>query len=255
MAGNRNIKPAVHGSFYRWANQFAVGKEVLDAGCGDGLGTRIMAEVAAAVQGIDLDTEEIGRLAADTSPPNCTFAVMDCQSLTFASASFDVVASCAVLEYLEEPDQFFAEAARVLRPKGTLVCATKNLALSLKRTEEQPLYQNHLQEFDVEGLRGALARFFTEVQVLGQAMTPRARRYILDDKALRVEAGLVRLGLKRLIPAQLRRVLRQKVTGVDLESLTWEDFPIVDRSAEEAHYLVGYSGHPVVDGGSNSSEI
>jgi SAM-dependent methyltransferase len=254
LSANRNIKPAVHGSFYRWASPFVVGKEVLDAGCGDGLGTRILAETATTVLGIDTDSQEIGRLATDAAPPNCRFEVMDCQNLTLTSESFDVVASCAVLEYLEEPDLFFAEAARALRPDGVLLCATKNLALSLKRTEAQPLYQNHLQEFDVEGLGRALRHHFMEVQILGQVMTPRACRYILDDRALGFEAGLVRFGLKRLIPAQLRRVLRQRVTGVELESLSWEDFPIDDGSPEEAHYLVGCARKLAIVAGSGSSE-
>jgi Methyltransferase domain len=48
--------------------------------------------------------------------------IADCTRLPYANSSVDAVVSMTVLEHLEHADQFLAEAYRVLKPGGVILC-------------------------------------------------------------------------------------------------------------------------------------
>lgn len=93
---------------------------ILDVGCGDNTRLACFRGGHREVWGVDryehphlAHREWFRRLAGDGSLP-------------FADDSFDVVASCWVLEHVERPQEFLAELARVLRPGGAFVSLTVN---------------------------------------------------------------------------------------------------------------------------------
>jgi SAM-dependent methyltransferase len=97
---------------------------VLDAGCGrttrlDGYRDRI-----ARLVGVDLD-DQAGRENRTLDE----FVVADlCGRLPFADGCFDLVYANFVVEHLFEPSAAFAEWQRVLRPGGSAVVLTSNVA-------------------------------------------------------------------------------------------------------------------------------
>lgn len=175
----RNIKPALHGEFYRWASARVDGKIVLDAGSGDGAGTAMLSSQAKRVIGIDLDKGTLGRSSASYPLPNLEFSVMDCHAMSFEPASFDVVVTNALIEYLPDLEAFLAESFRVLRPGGLFLCGTKNLEHSLKTAGGEPLYKNHMQELTAADLRSELGRFYGRVTIFGETMTDRLEKGVL----------------------------------------------------------------------------
>jgi SAM-dependent methyltransferase len=112
---------------------------VLEAGCGTGVLTRVIAELpeVAAVVGADIAPSLLERareLAA--SLPNVRFEEADAQALHFADASFDVVVFDSTFSHLPDPEAALAEAFRVLRPGGLLAAfdgdyATATVALAV----------------------------------------------------------------------------------------------------------------------------
>src|SRR5690606_9749531 len=144
---DRHIKVAIHGTFYYWMRGSVAGKTVLDVGCGKGYGVAVLAETAHRVVGIDIDPDLIESSTHLCSRRNVTFLVGNCSAMPFESDSFDIVTCNAVLEYLPNFELFMEEARRILKPEGRLVCGTKNLQLSLKKSDGSPLYRNHVQEF------------------------------------------------------------------------------------------------------------
>lgn len=234
-----HIKIAIHGQFYRWARAKVTGAVVLDAGCGTGMGAAILSQTAREVVAVDYDVDLIEKARGLYARAGLAFEVMDCESMALASNSFDVVVSNALLEYLPDVPAFIGEAHRVLKEGGLFVCGTKNLQLSLKNPDGTPRYQNHLQEFDPEGLRGLLVGHFSEVQFLGQRMKTRSEAYIMDERALRIEDALVKLRLKRLFPRKLRDGVRALITGVELREIGPDDFEIEDGVGfSDALYIV-----------------
>lgn len=100
-------------------------KDVLDLGCLDGLLGELFVQRGNRVTGIDASTRAIEKaktrgLVAKVGDLSQTFPV--------ESASFDVVFAGEVIEHVGDVDHFINEVHRVLRPRGTLIVTTPNLA-------------------------------------------------------------------------------------------------------------------------------
>ncbi len=239
MDSRPHIKIAIHGKFYQWASLKIDDKVVLDAGCGTGYGSALLAEKAREVVAVDADAGIVAEASASHMHAGLAFEVMDCESMDFASDSFDVVVSNALLEYLHDVPAFVMEAHRVLKEGGLFLCGTKNLDLSLKNADGSPRYRNHRQEFDPESFRRLLEMCFSDVEILGERMKARSEAYIMNEQALKIEDLLVRLRLKRLFPRGLRDRVRAMITGVELREIGPGDFEIGDGFVDDALYLVG----------------
>jgi SAM-dependent methyltransferase len=98
------------------------GRRVLDLGCRYGALTRLYLE-GNEVVGLDVDREALAEAAklgietvwADVEAP-----------LPFADATFDVIVAAELFEHLRDPWDVAAEAARVLRPGGTIAGSVPN---------------------------------------------------------------------------------------------------------------------------------
>ena len=98
------------------------GKSVLDAGCGHGYYSVLLAKEGAKVTGIDISERmiELARRNADKASIDCKFYVCDIQDLTmFEPDSFDLVTSSIVVGYLDDLEKAFSYVYRVLKPGGS----------------------------------------------------------------------------------------------------------------------------------------
>jgi len=99
--------------------------DVLDAGSGDGAIAQLVQPHAKSVTCLDRSERLVAAARERLSRhKNVRFVVSDVQAMQLPDASFDQVLLFNVLTYLERPDAAIAEAARVLRPGGTLVAVT-----------------------------------------------------------------------------------------------------------------------------------
>lgn len=99
------------------------GRQVLDAGCGDGYNTRILARAGAHMTGVDLSARmiELAEDEEDRAPLGIRYARASYTDLgRFAGASFDAVVSFMALMDGPRLDLAMAECFRVLRPGGRL---------------------------------------------------------------------------------------------------------------------------------------
>jgi ubiquinone/menaquinone biosynthesis C-methylase UbiE len=100
------------------------GMRCLDAGCGGGRGSVLMAECGAAeVIGIDLSERNIETCRARAERrrlTQCSFRQGSLMELPFGDESFDIVWCNGVLHHSEDPDRGLVEISRVLRPGGRL---------------------------------------------------------------------------------------------------------------------------------------
>lgn len=100
---------------------------MLDAGCGSGAMTRLLARHAPAgtVIGVDTNTRYLGiaaRQADAEGLTNVTFQEASIFALPFPDQSFDLVWCKYVLQWVEHPGQAVAEFRRVTRRGGPVVC-------------------------------------------------------------------------------------------------------------------------------------
>lgn len=105
--------------------RYPAGNSVLEAGCGVGGQTVLLAANSpeAKITSIDISPDSLRRaeaLAARQGLRNVTFAVQNVYALDFEDDSFDHVFVCFVLEHLREPARALRSLKRVLRPGGSI---------------------------------------------------------------------------------------------------------------------------------------
>jgi SAM-dependent methyltransferase len=96
------------------------GARWLDVGCGSGALTEAVLAHAepGAVEGVDTSEAFVAYAAGRVTDPRASFSVADAQALDRPDASFDVVASSLVLNFLPDQTRGVAEMRRVVRPGG-----------------------------------------------------------------------------------------------------------------------------------------
>jgi len=121
------------------------GVDVLDAGCGEGYCSRVLAgRGPRRLVGIDVSDEMIARAKAEEVrlAQGIRFEVGDIRALPFDDASFDVAIAVFVFNYLSLADTKAAltDLRRVLRPGGRLVFAVPHPAFPWLRDHTPPFY-------------------------------------------------------------------------------------------------------------------
>ena len=127
MPGNKASKENLEMLYsrYKWATQFAEGKDVLEVACGAGQGLGYLAKKAKKVVGGDID-EKIVKCAQDYYKGRVEILRLDAHKLPFEENSFDVVILFEAIYYLAQPEKFLAECQRVLRENGLVFLCTVN---------------------------------------------------------------------------------------------------------------------------------
>lgn len=155
---------AEHRVRYLWASLVVAGKEVLDAGCGLGYGTEILASAGASrVAGIDIDAEAVSEAQQRLNGLARAIHGGDIRELEFEDDSFDVVVCFETIEHLEEAERAFLEFRRVLRPGGLLLVSSPNPDVYPQGNE------HHVHEYRPPELVGTAARYFPNVGSFSQA--------------------------------------------------------------------------------------
>lgn len=104
---------------------YPAGSKVLEAGCGIGAQTMILARNSpgARITSIDISEESLKRAEAkirEEGITNVTFRQGDIFSLPFEPGSFDHIFVCFVLEHLAEPERALGKLRPLLKEGGTL---------------------------------------------------------------------------------------------------------------------------------------
>lgn len=170
---------------------------VVDAACGLGYGSAILAQSAPSSQVVGIDNSHFAvRYAEKNFCPNLpklTFHQGDvCDLSSFADSSVDLVVSFETVEHLREPQVFLKEIQRVLKPDGRFICSVPNLWVDETGKDPNPW---HFHVFDFPKLANLCAGFFDLGEVYRQTAGGGMK---LTDA-----------------PRQLRRVNLPVITGQD----------------------------------------
>ncbi len=169
-----------HWHRYAMAAGVAEGKRVLDAACGEGYGSFLLAQNAAAVTGVDVAPTAIEHARTRYARPNLSFATASVTALPLPSASVDVVVSFETIEHLREQEAMLGEFRRVLAPDGVLVISSPN----------RPVYNEgggienhfHVRELDRAELADLLAAGFPQQAWYGQRVVAQSALWAEDDR-------------------------------------------------------------------------
>jgi 2-polyprenyl-3-methyl-5-hydroxy-6-metoxy-1,4-benzoquinol methylase len=154
---------------YALAAHWCANKCTLDAACGEGYGSALLARSAASVEAVDISEQAITHAKLRYGHlENVLFQVADCTSLPFADNEFDRVVSYETLEHLAAQDQLMAEFRRVLKPDGCLILSSPDKASY--SDGQNSVNEYHVKELYREELEALIQRHFPASQLLGQKL-------------------------------------------------------------------------------------
>lgn len=164
---------------YALATRLCAGKRVLDAACGEGYGTAMLATVASEAVGVDVDHEAVAHARQRyAGQPGLGFQQADVTRLPFDDAHFDVVVSFETLEHLENQAGMLAEFERVLAPGGFVFISSPDKAVySEEQGSENPFHVRELYRHELEQL---LSTHFPHYTLLGQRLMFHSAVWSLD---------------------------------------------------------------------------
>ena len=142
-------------------NTIRPGERVLDAGCGDGILSVMLAQKGALVVGCDLSVPNIdhARRYAKEQGVVVDFLVGDAEHLPFPDKSFDVVVSCHVLEHLSDFDAGMREVVRLAKHRAVVAVPTALNGLSFVQLGGGWFYLKGPRSF-LASIRGVLRVFY-----------------------------------------------------------------------------------------------
>jgi SAM-dependent methyltransferase len=225
-----------HEVVYQRLAGHCVGREVLEAGCGEGYGADLIAGVAHGVIGLDYDEQAVAHVR--DRYPRVEARRANLAALPLPDASIDVVVNLQVIEHLWDQPQFIAECARVLRPSGLVMISTPN-RITFSPGRDTPINPFHTRELNAAELTELLRQAgFSMNAMRGVFHGPRLT-------ALDVKHG------GSIIDAQIRRALAGSPWPAellsDVASVTTDDFELVDaadRDVDESLDLVAIAVRP-----------
>lgn len=150
-----------HLARYRFAETLASGRRILDAGCGAGYGTALLAQRAESACGIDFSYETLDWASREYASGKASFGQADCSVLPFRDSSFDLITAFEVIEHLPDWKAFLRETRRVLTDSGQLLVSTPNRVYYQESRAEPNEY--HVHEFDYDEYKQELEAVFPHV--------------------------------------------------------------------------------------------
>lgn len=159
------------------------GKTVLDAACGTGYGSDIIASTAKKVYGVDISQEAVDFANEHFgSRENLKYLQGDVTKLPFEAGEMDVVVSFETIEHINATMQkeFLAEIKRVLKPDGILIMSTPNKEIYTIQAGNQAT-EWHVKEFFEEEYDEFLRSQFTHVKYFQQYISRAS--FLVDGNA------------------------------------------------------------------------
>lgn len=127
---------------------------VLDIACGTGYGSKLLAERARRVIGVDISAEAV-EFANAHHRTSAEFRLGNAETIPVDDNEIDVTYSIGTIEHVDDDDAFVAELARVIRPGGRLIVYTPQ-----NRMGALPIWPWHFREYSAPELRSLVARRF-----------------------------------------------------------------------------------------------
>lgn len=155
---------------YAFTLPLARGKRVLDAACGEGYGSALLAGQADQVLGLDIAPESIAHAQARyAGQENLAFRQADVTRLDdLPERGFDLIVCFETLEHVSQHDELLAGFARLLAPGGLLLVSTPDKAeYSDKRGFDNEFHVRELYRDEFEQL---LSRHFAHHRLLAQKL-------------------------------------------------------------------------------------
>lgn len=147
------------------ANKWAVGKTVLDAGCGMGIGTNILGWHSIGAYGVDSNKETVKLAQQLYEAPRVRFQYMDLtEGVERPTATFDIVCAIEVIEHIDD----YEKALEILKrfwdhKRRTIFFISSPNRNSDKLAKDKPRNKHHVREWTAGEFYEILTKHFKNV--------------------------------------------------------------------------------------------
>jgi SAM-dependent methyltransferase len=171
-----------HWHRYALAQPWAQGRRVLDAACGEGYGSHVLAQSAASVLGLDISPEAVAHAQSRySSQANLRFEQADATRLALPPGAFDLIVSFETLEHVEAHDALLDGLVHGLADDGLLVMSSPDKATYSDAAGFRNEY--HVRELYREEFEQLLRRRFAHVRLYAQRLLFQSAIWSLDPPA------------------------------------------------------------------------
>jgi SAM-dependent methyltransferase len=202
-----------HEQRYRCFADRGAGLDVLDAACGVGYGSKILADSGArSVTAIDVDPEAVAYAQDHFGGPNLTFLQASAEELTALDRQFDLVVSFETIEHLSDPAEFIREVRGVLRPGGRFICSTPNRDFAGKDSGQPNPF--HLSEMTFAEFTEVFEEHFQVKEQFHQSHSEAYLRHVQLTGELSRVAKTVRFSKLLALENRMRKWLGKEALNV-----------------------------------------
>ena len=225
-----------HEVVYARLAQLCAGRDVLEAGCGEGYGADLIASVARTVIAVDYDAAAVAHVR--NRYPRVQVLAGNLASLPLGDSAVDVVVNFQVIEHLWDQPQFITECLRVLRPGGLLLISTPN-RITFTPGSDTPVNPFHTRELNAAELAELLTGAGFRIDGLyGVFHGPRLLEMDIRHGGSIIDAQIARALADAPWPAEL---------AADVAAVRTEDFDLLrayERDIDDSLDLVAIAVHP-----------
>jgi SAM-dependent methyltransferase len=226
-----------HEVVYRRLAPRCAGRDVLEAGCGEGYGADLIAGVARRVVAVDYDEAAVAHVRSRY--PSVDVMRANLAELPLPDASLDVVVNFQVIEHLWDQTQFVNECARVLRPSGVLMVSTPN-RITFSPGRDTPINPFHTRELNADELTELLVDAgFRAVSISGLFHGARLREMDARHGGSIIDAQIARAVADAPWPPGL---------AADVAAVTTDDFDLLEagdgRDIDDSLDLIAIAVRP-----------
>ena len=141
-----------HLARYKFALDYVPDKIVGDMACGTGYGTKLLAQRAQKVHGVDCNIQAIQYAMEKHNAPNIQYTHAFVNWMPLNNEAMDVIVSFETIEHVENDVLVIKEFHRLLKPEGVLIISTPNNWGTSKY---------HKKAYTLESFRELLSGWFT----------------------------------------------------------------------------------------------
>lgn len=189
---------AEHTTRYEAAVDIVKGKVVLDIASGSGYGTKMLAQTAKYVYGVDVNEVAINYSKRHYNAENIEYVVGDGEEIPLGDKSVDIVVTFETIEHIQDYQKFIKEIRRVLKDDGIAIISTPNDA------EFAEGNHFHLHEFEYDELTNLLKEEFSEIDSYFQATW----KYVGIDRSDSINhEGYFNTAIQNLAPTDVDKCL------------------------------------------------
>jgi SAM-dependent methyltransferase len=229
-----------HEVVYRLLAGQCAGRDVLEAGCGEGYGADVIARVARRVIAVDYDTATVAHVQARYPAVEVMHANLI--ELPLADGTVDAVVNFQVIEHLWDQPGFIRECVRVLRPSGLLMLSTPN-RITFSPGRDTPINPFHTRELNADELIELLVDGgLTQVSMSGVFHGARLMEMDARHGGSIIDAQIARAIADAPWPAELLTDVAS-VTAADFDLVASED-PHDSRRIDDSLDLVAIAVRP-----------